>query len=160
MKEENQVFLALFNYHRQICDCNNYHTCFKTYRRCLIGKKIYHSLQYGKRKNAISYFIKYATGGNSFEFGSIQVFFQYKQQTYALIQNFQHVNAFSDYLKESLYYDLLKQSIDTFYFVLKKTNINRFVLAKNIEKHMIIFQGILDKSLILATPISSITEHD
>lgn len=160
MTEENSVFPELFNYHKKNCDCNNYHACFKTYHRCLIGKKMYHSLQYVKRKNTISYFIKYAIGGDNFEFGAIKVFFQYKQQTYALVQNFQRVNAFSDYLKESRYYNLLKQSIDTFYFVLKKTNINRFILVKDIEKHMIIFQGILNKDLILATPISSITEHD
>ena len=112
-------------------------------------EKMYHSLQYIRRKNTISYFIKYAIGGDNFEFGSIKVFFQHKQRTYALIQNFQHANAFSDYLKESRYHDLLKQSIDTFHFVLKKTNTNRFVLVEKIEKYMIILQGILEKALFL-----------
>jgi len=50
----------------------------------------------------------------------LKFFFQHQRKTYALIQNFQLTNVFSNYFKESRYYDLLKQPIDNFYFVLKK----------------------------------------
>ncbi|CAF3327366.1 unnamed protein product [Rotaria socialis] len=160
VRQENPLFHELSNYHQKSCDRNNYCQCIKTFRRCLIFKKMYHSLQYVKRKNTTSYFVKYLFRPGNFEFGSIKVFFQHQQQTYALIQHFQVINAFSDYLKDSRYYGLLKQAIDNFYFVLKKTNITRIVLVEKIQTHMIVFQNIPEKAFILATPISAITEHD
>jgi hypothetical protein len=95
-----------------------------------------------------------------FEFGMIEVFFRYQGQTYALVKNFQVVNAFSDYLTDSHYYELLKQPINKFFFVLKKTNNNSIVSVEKLEKHMILFEDIPQKGLILATPVSSMNEHD
>lgn len=121
---------------------------------------MFHSLQYFKRKNTMSYFVQYLFYRDQVEFGDIKIFFKYQGQTYALIQNFQIVNAFSDYIKESHYYELLKEAIDHFYFVLKKTNISRIVLVEKIQKHGIIFKDIIQKPLALATVVSTITEHD
>lgn len=160
MAHGNALFYELFNYHQQTCDCNNYWECIKTFRRCLISKKMCHSLQYLKRKNTISYVVRYLLRPGLFGFGAIKVLFQHQQQTYALISEFQVVDAFSDCLKESRYYKLLKQSIDNFFFVLKKTNRSRIVVVEKIEKHLILFENIPKKGFILATPISSMTEHD
>jgi hypothetical protein len=117
-------------------------------------------LQYFKRKTTIIYFVQYVFRFDQTEFGTIKVFFKRHDQTFALIQYFQVINAFSDYLKESRYYDLLKQPIDKFYVVLKKTSINKIVSVENIQKHLIIFENAIKKPLILATPVSSMTEHD
>ncbi|CAF3121443.1 unnamed protein product [Rotaria sp. Silwood2] len=160
LAHNDPLFDELFDYHQQMCNCNNYNMCIKTYRRCRVLKQIFHSLQYIKRKNTISYFVQYLFRSNQTEFGTIKIFFQHHGQTFALIQHFQVINAFSDYLKESRYYDLLKQSIDNFYFVLKKTNINRIVSVEKIQKHLIIFEDALGKSHVLTTPVSSMTEHD
>lgn len=160
LSNDNSSFRRLLNYHVEICNCNDFHKCVKTYRRCLVSKSMYHSLQYTKRKSTISYFVKYLFRSNVFEFGVIEVFFEYQQRTYALVNRFQVVNAFSDYLKKSRYYELLKQPLDNIFFVLEKTNDNRIVLAEKIEKHMIIFENIPEVGFISATPMSSTTEHD
>jgi hypothetical protein len=143
------LFGELLDYHQQNCDCNNYNTCITTYRRCRVLKQIFHSLQYFKRKSTISYFVQYLFRFDQTEFGIIEVFFKHHDQTFALIQYFQVINAFSDYLKESRYYDLLKQPIDKFYVVLKKTNINKIISVENIQKHLIIFENALKNHLFL-----------
>lgn len=121
---------------------------------------MYHSLQYVKRKKSISYFVRYLSRFDHFEFGAIHVFFQQQGQTYALIQSFLVTYAFSDCFKESRYYELLKEPIDNFYFVLKKTNQHRIVSVERIEKHLITFEDIPERGLILTTAVSSMTEHD
>ncbi len=156
----NPLFYKLLNSHKQLCGCNNFRECIKPYRRCVVSKIMYHSLQYTKRKSTISYFVRYLFRPNMFEFGMIEVFFRYQGQTYALVKNFQVVNAFSDYLTDSHYYELLKQPINKFFFVLKKTNNNSIVSVEKLEKHMILFEDIPQKGLILATPVSSMNEHD
>ncbi|CAF1147912.1 unnamed protein product [Adineta ricciae] len=159
MNKEEPFFLELLNYHRDICGCNNYQGCVKTYRRCLIRQKMFHSLQYVKRKRTNSYSVQYEIRSGLKEFGIIEVFFQCKGNTYALIKNFQVTNAFSDHFQGSRYYDLLKRSIDKFYFVVKRTNNGRLISAEKVEKHLVIFEDIFGKALLI-TPISSMTEHD
>jgi hypothetical protein len=121
---------------------------------------MFHSLQYVKHKITISYFVQYLYHLDLFEFGTIKVFFQHQGQTFALIQNYQVTNAFSDYFKQSRYYALLQRPIDNFYFILKKTNVNRIVSVERIQKHVIIFENIIEDSCVLATPLSSMAEHD
>ena len=160
LAHDDPLFHELSVHHQNICLCNDYHKCIKTFRRCYVFQKMFHSLKYVNRKNTISYFVQYLFASNQIEFGIIKLFFQQHEQLYALIQNYHVVNAFSDYLKDSQYYGLLKLPVDNFYFVLKKTNLSRIILVEKIPKHLIIFQDILEKTLILATPVSSMTEYD
>ncbi|CAF3256097.1 unnamed protein product [Rotaria socialis] len=141
IERKHELFNELNNYHKQNCLCSDFYECIKTYRRFVLFNKIFHSLQYIKRKTTNSYFVQYLYRSEQPEFGIIKVFFQHRRYTYALIQNFQVVNAFSEYFKESQYYALLKQSIDKIYFVLKRTNNSRIVLADKIQRHLIIFEN-------------------
>ncbi|CAF1545679.1 unnamed protein product [Didymodactylos carnosus] len=49
---------ALFEQHVQLCNCSYILNCVFVYRRCIVRNRVYHSLLYNKRGNAVSYFLK------------------------------------------------------------------------------------------------------
>ena len=160
LEQKDELFKILHDYHKQNCQCDFFYECIKTYRRFVSFNKMFHSLKYLKRQSNVNYFVEYTDHRTQSQFGTIECFFQYQIRTYALLQNFQVVHAFSCYLQKSRYYTLLKDSIDSIYFVLKKTNNHQIVIADTIQKHMIVFENVKKKSTVIATPVSSLVEHD
>ena len=45
-------------------------------------------------------------------------------------------------------------------FVLKKTNNRQIVIADRIQKHVIVFEYLKEKSTVIVTSVSYLVEHD
>ncbi|CAF3073771.1 unnamed protein product [Rotaria sp. Silwood2] len=68
LERKDPLYYELLNYHNNNCDCNDFYQCIKTYRRSIIFNKMFHSLQYTKRKNTNSYFVQYLCGLSHFNY--------------------------------------------------------------------------------------------
>lgn len=131
------------------------------FRRCKIHGNIFHSLQYNKRKNSVSYVVRYRTTNSSTEFcfGNILVFARIGGLTYAFVERYSIQRFASDLLSSSLYYQLLSETIDAFFFVISKHSPkeNDWISISEIIDHCILFDCV---DYYIATPISSYDEHD
>lgn len=147
-----------FRYHASYCGCTEPDHCVSIYERCVIRKKMYHSLIYVRRNSTISYFVQYRCGGTNFNFGKIQFFFTSKQETFALIEDQVMEKHFSDFFSSSPYYHILRKPIDSFYFVLSsKSSALRCIPVSSIENHCLCFE-FLNSNIV--TPLSLCYEHD
>ncbi|CAF4978365.1 unnamed protein product, partial [Rotaria magnacalcarata] len=48
-------------HHLTVWNCGSFDQCLRIYRRCVIDKKVYHSLIYTRRNSTISFFVQYYT---------------------------------------------------------------------------------------------------
>jgi hypothetical protein len=117
-------------------------------------------MKYLKQKKSISYFIQYGTPYHEFNFGKIVAFFSLNNRQLALIHHFINYKPFGTYFKESSYYNMIKQPMDLYYFVLKETNISRVIEVDDIMTYVIPFKNTRNVSTIIVTPICSSNEHD
>ena len=154
------AFAPIKEFHSCVCDCEQLDSCGNIYSRFVIHNIMFHSLLYSRRKNSISYFVQYQSGGNlqDIKFGIIEFFFMLKSNAYALIRCHRLKSKFSDYFKRSAYYHSLKGPIDRFYYVLEKEHYRiDFVPIDCIANHCISAEK--DDHLIVSI-IWSYDEHD
>lgn len=146
--------------HAELCGCEKIHQCFKLYRRVIFNDRIFHSLIYTKRGKSNSYFIQYLSDQCLYQFGSIQCFMslQSTEKSYALINVHRIQKKYSDYIKSTKYYDLLKTPLDNYFFVLEKHSCKKtIILIDYILKHCIVFNM---NEYIVVTPVATHHEHD
>lgn len=152
---------AILQQHKRYCFSLSHKSCIKYYRRCLIGGHVYHSLSYRRRGLSNSYTVEYVNESliTQIGFGEVVVFFQDNYHCYSLIKQFKIKQPFSDFLKDSAYYHIVRPTIDSFYFVVNPTESHACVSVKNIRNHCVIFHD-EEYSYFIVTPISSYEEHD
>lgn len=149
----------LKDFHSFICNCNDFNLCCKIYRRFIIKSKMFHSLLYNKRHNSVNYFIQYSFNDNVQEkrFGIIELFFTCNGSGYAVIKFHRVKELFSNFVKRSSYYQLLKKPIDSLYFVLEKKHYQvDVVLVEQIVNHCIVVEK---ENYLFVTNILSYDEH-
>lgn len=148
-------------FHSLVCNtCSSSKNCLNIYRRCTIKEHVFHSLIYKKSKKCISYFVQYLTdhGIDQYHFGVIKLFFTCRSESYAVIQNFPTIHAYSMLYKDSIYFDLLDKTLNYFFFVLEKTCRQELVVrTQNIVKHCIVIKT---NDRLIVTPISAYDERD
>lgn len=119
---------------------------------------MFHSLIYTRRNSTTSFFVQYRYNGTDYNFGKIRLFFTLKEDTFALIEHHSVQKKFSDFFLCSKYHELLRKSIDVFFFVLMpQLSALRCVSINEIENHCICFQFL---NSIIVTPLSVSHEHD
>ncbi|CAF1026745.1 unnamed protein product [Didymodactylos carnosus] len=108
--------------HSLLCACDQLNSCCVIYRRFIIHDQMFHSLNYHKRQNSVSYFVQYlfANDVEDRRFGSIELFFTCNNLDYAIIKHYRIKRLYSDYLAQSRYYRLLKKPLDSLFFILEK----------------------------------------
>ena len=146
--------------HQRLCGCLSIGQCIIGYRRCRTEKKLFHSLSYSRRKRSCSYFVRCQDKDlGEFFFGKIVVFFMCKCLAFALIQIYQCQGSFSDLLRSSRSYFLVKNSVDRLFFLLSGTPSLelRAVSINSIVDHCIVFNH---EQHLIATPVSSYDEHN
>ncbi|CAF1295528.1 unnamed protein product [Rotaria sordida] len=144
--------------HLMTCSCDKPEQCIRVYRRCMIDKRIYHSLIYSRRNSTVSFFIQYNRNQDDSNFGKIRYFFTSNNETFAVIEHHEIKNKFSQFFNLTSYYDLLRKSIDSFFYVLySKAFSLHYVPITSIRNHCIIFEM---TDYIIVTPISVYGEHD
>ncbi|CAF1544378.1 unnamed protein product [Rotaria magnacalcarata] len=156
----DDLYNVLIKYHAKKCSCNAVQNCTKYYRRCMLRRRIYHSMKYLKKKKTISYFIQFGSAASEFNFGKILFFFSLQGQALALIQHFVYYQRYSTYFKSSCYYDIIKKPIDLYYFVLKETNTYAVIDVHDIITYVIPFKNSEDTSTVVVTPIHFTYEHN
>lgn len=144
--------------HRMICNCDKLDQCVHIFRRCVIDRKMYHSLIYSRRNSTISYFVQYYEKQEDCKFGKIRYFFTSNDKTFAVIDHYKVKNNFSEFFISTPYYKLLRKSINTFFHVLSShsSSVNCVPVAL-IRNHCIIFEM---TNYIIVTPLSAYDEHD
>ncbi|CAF1205337.1 unnamed protein product [Adineta steineri] len=160
--DQAELTLALFNdinqHHLMVCSCNKPYQCIQIFRRCMVDKKIYHSLIYSRRKSSVSYFVQYRQNQYDNCFGKIKFFFTINNENYAVIENHEVKTKFSQFFKSSSYYNLLAKTIDYFFFVLcTSVSSIQCVSLSSIENYCIVFENIHH---FIVTPLSIDYEHD
>lgn len=147
--------------HFDLCGiCDNINNCFTIYRRFIIRQQIYHSLIYNKRQTSKSYFVQYLFNNdiNEQRFGIINYFFTYLTQAFAVVQYYPRRSLYSDCFKQSIYFSLLKNPLDSLFFVLEKHHLQTDIVNVDwISSHCIVIE--MENSLFV-TPVSSYNEHD
>ncbi|CAF1278892.1 unnamed protein product [Rotaria sordida] len=152
------LFLDIHQHHLIVCGCDKPYQCVQVFRRCMIDKKVYHSLIYFRRNSSISYFVQYRQNQNGINFGKIKFFFTSNHGRYAFIEHHEIKTKFSKFFKSSSYYDLLCKSIDYFFFVLHSSvSSTHCVPISSIENYCIVFEN---THHIIVTPLSIDYEHD
>jgi hypothetical protein len=145
-------------HHASLCGCSDLDQCMVLFRRCVIKKRMFHSLIYVRRNSAVSYFMLYRRYEADLSFGKIRVFFTFNEETFALIEHHRMRNSFSEFLALSPYYEVLSKPIDFFYFVLhRKSSSVHCVSINSIENHCIVNEM---HDCLIVTPLSSCNEHD
>ena len=147
-------------FHDQLCRCRQSHDCMKIYKRLVINRRVFHSLLYAKRGESISYMIQYTGEDGDFEFGIIEYFFNLiiDGKFYAVVDQWRLTIPYSRHLVHSKYFHLLKEPLDSFFFVVDKRSIGKkFISTDAIIKHCILFE--IDNDAFV-TPISCYDEHD
>ncbi|CAM4829295.1 unnamed protein product [Rotaria magnacalcarata] len=148
----------LIMWHEHECGCNQATTCTKIYNRCIINGTMYHSLGYTKRQSTMSYFVKYTNNDHSILFGSIELFFKYKDFNFALINHHINQKLFSDIFSSTSYHSLLSKCINSYYYILQsKASLCHYVPVHHILNLCVVFEK---ENFIIVTPISRGYEHD
>ena len=152
------LFLDIHQHHLTICGCDRPYHCVQLFRRCIIDKRVYHSLIYSRRNSSISYFVQYRQSQSGIGFGKIKFFLTLNCEKYALIEHYEIKNKFSEFFRSSFYYHSLRKSIDFFFFVLySSASSTHCVPISSIENYCIVFQK---TPHIIVTPLSIDYEHD
>ncbi len=149
-----------YDCHKNLCDCVNWNKCMTIYRRCLVRELMFHSLLYKKRQQCISYFVQYFSHGDLKQrcFGAIKYFFTCHSKSFALIQRYSIIRSYSEFFQTSKYFNLLKKTIDSFFYVLQfESGRLDLIPVENISIHCIVIEA---NGYLVATPISSYNEHD
>lgn len=148
-------------YHSLLCaGCNQLNDCCTIYRRFIIERKMFHSLIYTKRRNSNSYFVQYWMNNDTtkIRFGVIKFFFTYRQEGHAVMDHYPVNCLYSQYFKESKYYDLLRRPLDSLFFVLEKYSRSKHLVNTSwIKSHCIVIEM---NNTLLVTPASTYDEHD
>lgn len=145
-------------HHTCICGCSDPDQCMVLFRRCVIKKRMFHSLMYFRRNSAVSYFVLYRRYKSDLSFGKIRVFFTFNREAFAFIEHHRMRNKFSEFLALSPYHEVLSKPIDCFYFVLhQKSSSLHCVCINSIENHCIVNEV---NDCLIVTPLSSYNEHD
>lgn len=144
---------SIFSYHQKTCSCNNADDCIKFYRRYRRNGHVYHSIHYYKRKNSLSYFVEYRFNRRRSNFGDIICYFAQEKQEFAIVRRFIHHQRYSDYCRNSFYFDLIQKPINHFFFVLKQTDELHVIPVTDILNHSLRFENFRDSSTIVATPV-------
>ncbi len=153
----SSLLLDISQHHLLVCGCDKPYQCVQVFRRCIIDKKVYHSLIYSRRNSTISYFVQYYEN-NEINIGKIKLFFTSNNGEYALIEHHGIKTKFSDFFKSSSYYKLLCKSIDYFFFVLySHTSLVHCVPISSIENYCVVFEK---NHHMIVTPLSIYYEHD
>ena len=76
------------------------------------------------------------------------------------MQRYSRLGGLSEYLKASAYYQLIRQPLDSFYFIVNETDDFEVVASEKILNHLIVFDGVVENPAVLVTPVSSAHEHD
>ncbi|CAF2156524.1 unnamed protein product [Rotaria magnacalcarata] len=148
----------LIMWHEHERGCNQATTCTKIYNRCIINGTMYHSLGYTKRQSTMSYFVKYTNNDHSILFGSIELFFKYKDFNFALINHHINQKLFSDIFSSTSYHSLLSKCINSYYYILQsKASLCHYVPVHHILNLCVVFEK---ENFIIVTPISRGYEHD
>jgi hypothetical protein len=160
--DQTELTSSLLNdinqHHLLVCGCNKPYQCVLVFCRCIIDRKTYHSLIYSRRNSTISYFVQYRQNGNDINFGKIKCFFTTNSGKYALIEHHGIKTKFSNFFESSSYYDLLRKSIDYFFFVLYfHVSAVHCIPISCIENYCIVFEK---NHHIIVTPLSVYYEHD
>lgn len=146
--------------HSLLCNSKCGTDCLKIFRRCQIGRKIYHSLLYQRCKKSVSYFITYGSVDEE-KFGRIALFFSCRneQNLFALIHRHHRHSMFSNEFISSKYHPLLKDPIDKYFSRLRQESYPPLecVSINSIKTHLIVFQF---PHSIIVTPVSDYLEHD
>ena len=144
--------------HTILCSCENIKQCVVIFRRCHMHSKVYHSMLYSRRQRSVSYFVQYRNEHMVLKYGKIILFFTCKNQHFAIIEHHRTLTAFSEQLKSSQYYNLLKNVVDLFF---SRVEIHSFdcicIPISFISKHCVVFEA--DRCFIV-TPVSDCEEHD
>lgn len=151
---------SIIEFHSRFCRCEKIDQCCTLFRRCIINERMFHSLLFLRRQNAISYFVTYSNDDDDtlIHFGIIECFFIWKLDCYAIIKHHPIRHRASYLLKLSPYYELLKEPIDRLYYVLEKFD-DRFdiVDVTQIRNHCIIVEK---PNYLFASAVLSYDEHD
>ncbi|CAM4832312.1 unnamed protein product [Rotaria magnacalcarata] len=161
---EDQQFTnnkEILEQHKQYCVSLSHESCIKYYRRCLIDGHVYHSLFYRRRGLSNSYTVEYVNESlnNQICFGEVIIFFKDNYNCYALIKQYKIKQPFSDFFKNSSYYNTLRPTLDSFYFVVSPTEFYSCVNVQHIRNHCVLFHD-KEYPYFIVTPISSYEEHD
>lgn len=148
-------------FHRLLCNtCSSSTICLNIYRRCIIKRHVFHSLIYKKSKKCISYFVQYLIDHrmDDYRFGIIKLFFTYRSDSYAIIQHFPVKYSYSTLYRNSIYYNLLDEPLNHFFFVLEKNYQQVFMVStQRIVKHCVVIEK---NDCLIVTPISAYDERD
>lgn len=148
----------IIKHHLTVCNCGKPDQCACIYRRCIIDKKVYHSLLYARRNSTISFFVQYYINQVGSSFGKIRYFFTANNNTFAVIDHHEIKKKFSNLFVSTSYYELLRKSIDSFFYVVySESSTVHCVPITLIRNHCIIFEM---SNCIIVTPISAYGEHD
>lgn len=147
-----------YRYHSSLCDCDEPNHCLVFYQRCIINKRMFHSLVYNRPNSTVNYFVQYHYDGSVVNFGKVQYFFVLEQETFAMIEHHTVESRFSDFFSSSSYHQLLMKSIDNFFFVLAIQSFESHCVSVNsIVNHCVCFDH---PNHIVVTPLSYSFEHD
>jgi hypothetical protein len=161
MSNSDRSSVELRNFHERNCACGSFKLCINPFARCVINRRMYHSLRYAKRHLSVSYLVQYRSNDSHHRrFGKIHIFFSHNQQTWVLIQIYKELGGLSEYLKAGTHYQLIRQPLDSFYIIVTETSEFRVLSAERIVNHLIVFEGIIEHPAVLVTPVSSSFEHD
>ena len=127
--------------HSKCCSCSSVFDCVRIFRRCRIHQTVYHSSIYSKSKKSNSFFVQYKDH-TQLKHGHIELFFSFEDRTYALIHHHPRISTLSDRFKSSLYYPLLKDPIDYFFFLLQREPSPSIecIPIDAVETHLIVFE--------------------
>ena len=141
-----------------VCSCNKSDQCVRIYRRCVIDKKAYRSLIYSRRNSTINFFVQYYQKEENSNFEKIRYFFTPNNETFAVIDHYEVKNKFSEFFISTSYYELLRKSIDSFFYVLYSHTSKVYCVPMSfIKNHCIIFEMV---DYVIVNPLSVYSKHD
>ena len=155
-----KTYDAVKSFHRTQCNCEHVNSCCTVYHRFLIHDAMYHCLLYKKRKNSVSYFVRYSLRNDVQDelFGIIDMFFIHKGLGYAVILNHQIKDLCSNGFLDSPYYHLLKKPLDRLYFIVEKDYCQVHVVrTDDISNHCIVVRK---NDYLFVSNFLSYNEHD
>ena len=129
----------IIQHHRMVCRCNKPDQCVRIYRRCVVDKKVYHSLVYSRRNSTISFFVQYYQKQENSNFGKIRYFYISNNETFAVIDHYEVKNKFSEFFISTSYYELLRRFIDPFFYARYSHTSEVYCVSMSFIKTIVLF---------------------